>query len=56
MDKYNEERWTELVLAFQKQYGRLPTTGDMWVLMEAQASVALDKEGPQTMRFEENKP
>lgn len=56
MDNYNEERWTELVLAFQKETGRLPSIGDLMMLMEARASVALDKEGPQTMRFEENKP
>lgn len=51
MDDYNEERWTELVLAFKKQYGYLPTVGDLMMLAEAEASVALDKDSKaQTMR------
>jgi len=56
MDKYNEKRWTELVLAFKKEFGRLPSTTDMWMLMEAEASIALSKDDSvQTMTFVEGR-
>jgi hypothetical protein len=38
-----EDKWLELVTAYQEQYGHLPTFADLLLLQEAEASTRMEQ-------------